>query len=324
MSLPTLYVRYYALVPKSANPAANVNPPTPQDTGESVDKSKAFPIFDVPPEIEQSLVQSFKDAEHFPLTHVGTQKDLKKFGLTGEQKEEAIELHDKLHYYGVYIIFYTGSHEIYKDLVNYNNKHVASSGKPQKPIYVGKAIASGSRTGNKATHQTQDELQNDQDDMTLGSSRKALKLKAPQNKSLLGRLREHLNSIKSANQTSAENNLEKIKADPKFSTNDFNNMLQHHTDDLRPEDFQVCVIRMPSALVQWAEATLITMLSPVWNSTISGFGNHSPGSGRDKQKRSVWDQLHPGRKWAFKLNNAAPIDQSAIRNRIRADLQKHL
>jgi hypothetical protein len=41
------------------------------------------------------------------------------------------------------------------------------------------------------------------------------------------------------------------------------------------------------------ENILIRDLKPIWNSSITGFGNNAPGSGRGKQKPSFWDVLHP-------------------------------
>lgn len=48
------------------------------------------------------------------------------------------------------------------------------------------------------------------------------------------------------------------------------------------------------------EALLIQRFEPVWNTKLDGFGNHDPGSGRYNQKRSPWDTVHPGRRWAMK------------------------
>lgn len=50
------------------------------------------------------------------------------------------------------------------------------------------------------------------------------------------------------------------------------------------------------------EAALIRHYFPLWNSTVDGFGNHDPGSGRYEQAVSDWDILHPGRGWAERLN----------------------
>jgi hypothetical protein len=54
-----------------------------------------------------------------------------------------------------------------------------------------------------------------------------------------------------------------------------------------------------------AESLLIEMFSPLWNTRIDGFGNHDPGKGRYNQQRSPWDELHPGRPWAAKLQPLA-------------------
>lgn len=56
------------------------------------------------------------------------------------------------------------------------------------------------------------------------------------------------------------------------------------------------------------ESLLIRQFRPLWNVAIDGFGNHDPGSGRHKQRRSHWDVLHPGRQWAERL---APCSKTA-------------
>lgn len=44
------------------------------------------------------------------------------------------------------------------------------------------------------------------------------------------------------------------------------------------------------------ESLLIAKFAPVWNSVITGFGNHALGVGRSAQSvMSLWDTLHPGR-----------------------------
>src|ERR1700721_2775076 len=50
--------------------------------------------------------------------------------------------------------------------------------------------------------------------------------------------------------------------------------------------------------VALGEAVLIGHYQPLWNGFVQGFGIHAPGSGRDKQARSDWDTLHPGRSFA--------------------------
>ena len=62
-------------------------------------------------------------------------------------------------------------------------------------------------------------------------------------------------------------------------------------------------------LIGTIEAALIRQYLPIWNSTIDGFGNHDPGSGRYEQAKSDWDVLHPGRHWASKCKGKSnPID----------------
>ena len=46
------------------------------------------------------------------------------------------------------------------------------------------------------------------------------------------------------------------------------------------------------------ESLLIGRFQPLWNILIDGFGIHKPGKGREKQARSQWDTLHPGRELA--------------------------
>lgn len=49
------------------------------------------------------------------------------------------------------------------------------------------------------------------------------------------------------------------------------------------------------------ESLLIERFAPIWNSTLDGFGNHDPGSGRYGGQKPPWDVIHPGRAWAEKL-----------------------
>ena len=46
------------------------------------------------------------------------------------------------------------------------------------------------------------------------------------------------------------------------------------------------------------ESLLIERFQPPWNVLIEGFGIHTPGKGRNKQVKSRWDTLHPGRHLA--------------------------
>lgn len=63
------------------------------------------------------------------------------------------------------------------------------------------------------------------------------------------------------------------------------------------------------------ESALIRAYAPLWNSCVSGFGIHHPGSGRYGQKKSEWDTLHPGRYFADKLTGKK-LNISEIQDKI--------
>lgn len=65
-------------------------------------------------------------------------------------------------------------------------------------------------------------------------------------------------------------------------------------------------------LIVPVESYLIRKYLPLWNSFVTGFGNHDPGSGRYNQARSEWDTIHPGRTWADRLQGVAPDKQQVI------------
>lgn len=67
------------------------------------------------------------------------------------------------------------------------------------------------------------------------------------------------------------------------------------------DDFMARALVCLPLWVPLAEAMAIRLDQPLWNSALPGFGIHAPGKGRDKQKRSRWDQMHAGRKFAMNL-----------------------
>lgn len=94
---------------------------------------------------------------------------------------------------------------------------------------------------------------------------------------LLGRLREHARSIRQVN-------------------------------NLRTEDFQCRFMILKGTetdLIGPVEGELIRRLSPLWNGALSGFGLHDVGKKRVDQIRTLWDTLHPGRRWTHKLTGQA-------------------
>jgi Eco29kI restriction endonuclease len=72
-----------------------------------------------------------------------------------------------------------------------------------------------------------------------------------------------------------------------------------HTN-IRLADFLCRFLVVDDIWVALGEAVLIGHYQPVWNGFVPGFGIHAPGGGRDKQARSRWDTLHPGRPLAAK------------------------
>lgn len=92
--------------------------------------------------------------------------------------------------------------------------------------------------------------------------------------------------------------------------------------DLSIQDFMCRFVIFEDAgsdMIGTIEAALIKLHKPLWNSTVDGFGNHDPGSGRYEQARADWDIIHPGRPWAFKCRGT-PRKQSTI----LADIKTHL
>jgi Eco29kI restriction endonuclease len=73
------------------------------------------------------------------------------------------------------------------------------------------------------------------------------------------------------------------------------------SQDLAVSDFLCRYLVADDIWVPLGEALLIGHYRPVWNVAVDGFGNHAPGGGREQQARSLWDTLHPGRGWAFRL-----------------------
>ena len=67
-----------------------------------------------------------------------------------------------------------------------------------------------------------------------------------------------------------------------------------------------------SDLISACEAQLIRQFTPLWNTIVDGFGNHTPGEGRFDQARSEWDVLHPGRPWAARCRGVAPILEDIV------------
>ncbi len=81
-------------------------------------------------------------------------------------------------------------------------------------------------------------------------------------------------------------------------------------DNLNVADFRCRYLVVDDIWIPLGESLLIERFYPIWNKVLDGFGNHAPGSGRNKQKTSAWDVVHPGRKWAKDLPpNSKTVDE---------------
>lgn len=137
---------------------------------------------------------------------------------------------------GIYAIYYEGPFEPYRALLS-ARKVLGET----PPIYVGKAIPSGSSTG---------------------AMLDAQKIRPV----LFNRLRQHAQSVAAA-------------------------------ENLALDDFQCRYLTVDDIWIPLGENLLIERFQPLWNKRIRGFGNHTPGHGRVGQRRSTWDEVHPGRDW---------------------------
>lgn len=134
---------------------------------------------------------------------------------------------------GVYAIYYLGDFPEYRHLARPKNP---------LPIYVGKAVPKGASTGFDLT-------------TNVGQV-------------LLGRLKEHADSIRAA-------------------------------QNLELADFRCRYLVTDDIWIPLGESLLISRFRPLWNSPLTGFGNHNPGGKRLTGTRSKWDTVHPGRTWAW-------------------------
>jgi hypothetical protein len=86
--------------------------------------------------------------------------------------------------------------------------------------------------------------------------------------------------------------------------------------NLNVDDFRVRFLIVEDSFIGMGEALLIQQFRPLWNQHVAGFGIHEPGKGRHKSKRSEWDELHPGRPWHGKMQQATTA--SAVKRNIKA------
>ena len=93
----------------------------------------------------------------------------------------------------------------------------------------------------------------------------------------------------------------------------YNRLRQHSrsiddADNLNIEDFGCRWLVLDPVWIGLTEQLLIAEYRPIWNVVVDGFGHHDQGRTRRTQERSLWDTLHPGRKWArHQRDNAATV-----------------
>lgn len=98
--------------------------------------------------------------------------------------------------------------------------------------------------------------------------------------------------------------------------------LKQHASSIRAasttlsiDDFWCRYLVVEPVWIPLGESIVINLAEPLWNILIDGFGNHAPGSGREKGMKPRWDTLHPGRRWAGKLPDHSE-DIQALQRRI--------
>lgn len=96
------------------------------------------------------------------------------------------------------------------------------------------------------------------------------------------------------------------------------------------KDFFVRFLVVDFSFIGLCESLLINRFAPLWNTTVDGFGNNAPGSGRDGQAKSRWDTVHPGRAYAQILPDRpespamihADIERALAQNRAISSFKK--
>ncbi len=94
-------------------------------------------------------------------------------------------------------------------------------------------------------------------------------------------------------------------------------------ENLRQDDFDCRYLVVKSAWQETAEHNLIALFKPIWNNESKicyGFGKHGDAAKTRANRRSPWDTLHPGRKWALTSDNV-PNEKSA--HQILTEIAEH-
>lgn len=85
---------------------------------------------------------------------------------------------------------------------------------------------------------------------------------------------------------------------------------------LKLEDFEFRSLVVQSGWETAAEDYLIHLFKPIWNSQTNilyGLGKHGDAATTRANKRSPWDTLHPGRRWAADSTADAKAPETILR-----------
>lgn len=91
------------------------------------------------------------------------------------------------------------------------------------------------------------------------------------------------------------------------------------------DDFRFRVATIQSGMQAAVEEFLIRLFRPIWNKEIKvafGIGKHGDAATTRANKRSPWDTMHPGRKWAL-LTTEDQVARKDIEAKIAAHFTAH-
>ena len=120
----------------------------------------------------------------------------------------------------------------------------------------------------------------------------------------------------------------RVADDPASQSRELFSRLRQHSrsivmgENLNIDDFMCRFMIFQDAgsdMIGTIEAALIKLHRPLWNTSLDGFGNHDPGSGRYNQAKSDWDVVHAGRSWAVKCQGVAKDLKT-----VKASIARHL
>jgi len=94
-------------------------------------------------------------------------------------------------------------------------------------------------------------------------------------------------------------------------------------ENLDIKDFECRYLVVKSAWQNTAETYLIDRFKPIWNNEVGvcyGIGKHGDSASTRSNRRSPWDTLHPGRRWAWAEGN---VDNEKSPEQIKAEIAEH-